>query len=104
MKSTMNARAFKAVIAAVFAITASVVPLSQGFAAGETLGAKCTTEGYQTGTKSTSLICVKNAAGKLTWQRVKLNAGGRPVQNLTPPKGEISSGITVQNQAIKEHL
>ncbi|NDA41922.1 MAG: extracellular solute-binding protein, partial [Actinobacteria bacterium] len=28
-------------------------------------------------------------AGKLTWQRVKLNAGGRPVQNLTPPKGEI---------------
>jgi len=89
MKSTMNARAFKAVIAAVFAITASVVPLSQGFAAGETLGAKCTTEGYQTGTKSTSLICVKNAAGKLTWQRVKLNAGGRPVQNLTPPKGEI---------------
>ncbi|NDF42813.1 MAG: extracellular solute-binding protein [Actinobacteria bacterium] len=85
----MNARAFKAVIAAVFAITASVVPLSQGFAAGETLGAKCTTEGYQTGTKSTSLICVKNAAGKLTWQRVKLNAGGRPVQNLTPPKGEI---------------
>jgi len=89
MKSTMNARAFKAVIAAVFAITASVVPLSQGFAAGETLGAKCTTEGYQTGTKSTSLICVKSAAGKLTWQRVKLNAGGRPVQNLTPPKGEI---------------
>ncbi|NCW35025.1 MAG: extracellular solute-binding protein [Actinobacteria bacterium] len=85
----MNARAFKAVIAAVFAITASVVPLSQGFAAGETLGAKCTTEGYQTGTKSTSLICVKSAAGKLTWQRVKLNAGGRPVQNLTPPKGEI---------------
>ncbi|NCZ73759.1 MAG: extracellular solute-binding protein, partial [Actinobacteria bacterium] len=78
-----------AVIAAVFAITASVVPLSQGFAAGETLGAKCTTEGYQTGTKSTSLICVKSAAGKLTWQRVKLNAGGRPVQNLTPPKGEI---------------
>ncbi|NDE51462.1 MAG: extracellular solute-binding protein, partial [Actinobacteria bacterium] len=68
---------------------ASVVPLSQGFAAGETLGAKCTTEGYQTGTKSTSLICVKSAAGKLTWQRVKLNAGGRPVQNLTPPKGEI---------------
>ncbi|NDC13502.1 MAG: extracellular solute-binding protein, partial [Actinobacteria bacterium] len=70
-------------------MTASVVPLSQGFAAGETLGAKCTTEGYQTGTKSTSLICVKSAAGKLTWQRVKLNAGGRPVQNLTPPKGEI---------------
>jgi raffinose/stachyose/melibiose transport system substrate-binding protein len=35
------------------------------------------------------LICVKSAAGKLTWQRVKLNAGGRPVQNLTPPKGEI---------------
>jgi raffinose/stachyose/melibiose transport system substrate-binding protein len=89
MKSTMNARAFKAVIAAVFAITASVVPLSQGFAAGETLGGKCTTEGYQTGTKSTSLICVKSAAGKLTWQRVKLNSGGRPVANLTPPKGEI---------------
>jgi len=89
MKSTMNARAFKAVIAAVFAISATVVPLSQGFAAGETLGAKCTTEGFQTGTKSTSLICVKSAAGKLTWQRVKLNSGGRPVANLTPPKGEI---------------
>ena len=89
MKSTMNARAFKAVITAIFAVTATVVPLSQGFAAGETLGAKCTTEGYQTGTKSTSLICVKSAAGKLTWQRVKLNSSGRPVQNLTPPKGEI---------------
>jgi raffinose/stachyose/melibiose transport system substrate-binding protein len=35
------------------------------------------------------LICVKSAAGKLTWQRVKLNSGGRPVANLTPPKGEI---------------
>jgi raffinose/stachyose/melibiose transport system substrate-binding protein len=32
---------------------------------------------------------VKSAAGKLTWQRVKLNSSGRPVQNLTPPKGEI---------------
>jgi raffinose/stachyose/melibiose transport system substrate-binding protein len=86
----MNARAFKAVIAAVFAITASVVPLSQGFAAGETLGAKCTTEGVMTGTKSTSLICTKSAAGKLTWQRVRLSgSSARPVQSLTPPKGEI---------------
>ena len=43
-----------------------------------------------TGTKSTSLMCVKAANGKQTWQRVKLASGnGRPVANLTPPKGEI---------------
>lgn len=91
MKSTMNARAFKAVITAIFAVTATVVPLSQGFAAGETLGAKCTTEGVMTGTKSTSLVCVNGGNGKLTWQRVKLavSQNTRPVQSLTPPAGSI---------------
>ena len=34
----MNARAFKAMVAAVFAISATVVPISQSFAAGEALG------------------------------------------------------------------
>jgi raffinose/stachyose/melibiose transport system substrate-binding protein len=86
----MSARAFKAMIAAVFAISATVVPISQSFAAGESLGKSCTTEGLMTGTKSTSLICTEGAKGKLTWQRVKLASGnGRPVANLTPPKGEI---------------
>ena len=90
MKQKMNAKAFKALIAMAFAISASVVPLSQSFAAGESLGKSCTTEGLMTGTKSTSLICVKGGNGKLTWQRVKLASGsGRPVANLTPPKGEI---------------
>ena len=90
MKHTMSARAFKAMIAAVFAISATVVPISQSFAAGESLGKSCTTEGVMTGTKTTSLICTKGSNGKLTWQRVKLSSGnGRPVANLTPPKGEI---------------
>ena len=85
-----NARAFKALIAMTFAISATVVPISQSFAAGESLGKSCPTAGVSTGTKSTSLICVKGANGKQTWQRVKLAAGnGRPVANLTPPKGEI---------------
>jgi raffinose/stachyose/melibiose transport system substrate-binding protein len=86
----MNARAFKALIAMSFAISATVVPISQSFAAGERLGARCTTEGVMTGTSSTSLACVKGANGKLTWQRVKLSSGnGRPVAALTPPKGSI---------------
>ena len=85
-----NARAFKALIAMTFAISATVVPISQSFAAGESLGKSCPTEGVMTGTKSTSLICVKGSNGKQTWQRVKLSAGnGRPVASLTPPKGEI---------------
>ena len=86
----MNARAFKAMIAMAFAISATVVPISQSFAAGESLGKSCPTEGVMTGTKSTSLICVKSASGKQTWQRVKLASGnGRPVAASTPPKGEI---------------
>ena len=90
MKQKMNAKAFKALIAMAFAMSASVVPLSQSFAAGESLGKSCPTAGVMTGTKSTSLICVKGENGKQTWQRVKLAAGnGRPVANLTPPKGEI---------------
>ena len=73
-----------------FAISATVVPISQSFAAGESLGKSCPTEGVSTGTKSTSLVCVKSADGKQIWQRVKLAAGnGRPVANLTPPQGEI---------------
>ncbi|MFM8385038.1 MAG: ABC transporter substrate-binding protein [Actinomycetota bacterium] len=85
-----NARAFKVLVAMAFAISATVVPISQSFAAGEALGKSCPTEGVMTGTKSTSLICVKNANGKQTWQRVKLASGsGRPVGASTPPKGEI---------------
>jgi len=89
MKHT-NAKAFKALIAMAFAISATVVPISQSFAAGESLGKSCPTEGVMTGTKTTSLICVKGSNGKQIWQRVKLSAGGgRPVASLTPPKGEI---------------
>ncbi|MFM8235321.1 MAG: ABC transporter substrate-binding protein [Actinomycetota bacterium] len=85
-----NARAFKVLVAMAFAISATVVPISQSFAAGEALGKSCPTEGVMTGTKSTSLICVKNSNGKQTWQRVKLASGsGRPVGASTPPKGEI---------------
>jgi len=79
----------KMVIALLFAISASVVPISQSLAAGERLGATCTTEGVFTGTKSTSLVCAK-VGNRLTWQRVKLSSGGgSPVKNLTPPPGEI---------------
>ncbi len=89
MKASKSAKAFKLFIAAAFAVTATVVPMTASQAAGERLGASCTTEGVFTGTKSTSLICNK-VNGKLVWQRVKLAAGpGRPVANLTPPKGEI---------------
>ena len=89
MKATKSAKAFKLFIAAAFAVTATIVPLTASQAAGERLGAKCTIEGYMTGTKSTSLIC-QDKNGKLVWQRVKLASGsGRPVGNLTPPKGEI---------------
>ncbi len=89
MKASKSAKAFKLFIAAAFAVTATIVPLTASQAAGERLGAKCTTEGYMTGTKSTSLVC-QEKNGKLTWQRVKLASGpGRPVANLTPPKGEI---------------
>jgi raffinose/stachyose/melibiose transport system substrate-binding protein len=89
MKATKSAKAFKLFIAAVFAVTATVVPMTASQAAGERLGASCKDEGVFTGTKSTSLICNK-VNGKLIWQRVKLAAGpGRPVANLTPPKGEI---------------
>ncbi len=89
MKAGKSAKAFKLFIAAAFAVTATVVPMTASQAAGERLGASCTTEGVFTGTKSTSLICNK-VNGKLVWQRVKLAAGpGRPVANLTPPKGEI---------------
>ena len=90
MKLGTNAKAFKLVVAGLFAISATIVPISQSFAAGERLGAKCTTEGINTGTSSSSLVCVKGANDKLTWQRVKLNSGsGRPVAALTPPKGSI---------------
>jgi raffinose/stachyose/melibiose transport system substrate-binding protein len=86
----MNARAFKALVAMTFAISATVVPISQSFAAGESLGKACKTEGVMTGTKSTSLICTESSNGKLIWQRVKLSSSNaRPVANLTPPKGEI---------------
>ena len=89
MKARKSAKAFKLFIAAAFAVTATVVPMTASQAAGERLGASCTTEGGFKGTKSTSLICNK-VNGKLVWQRVKLAAGpGRPVANLTPPKGEI---------------
>ncbi len=89
MKAGKSAKAFKLFIAAAFAVTATVVPMTASQAAGERLGASCTTEGVFTGTQSTSLICNK-VNGKLVWQRVKLAAGpGRPVANLTPPKGEI---------------
>jgi len=40
----MNARAFKAMIAMAFAISATVVPISQSFAAGESLGKACPTD------------------------------------------------------------
>ncbi len=90
MKQGTSAKAFKLVVAGLFAISATIVPISQSFAAGESLGKSCTTEGVNTGTSSSSLVCVKGSNGKLTWQRVKLSSGnGRPVAALTPPKGSI---------------
>jgi hypothetical protein len=74
MKVSMSAKAFRLLLAGAFAASVTVLPISGGFAAGETLGAKCTNEGESTGTFSTSLVCAKNSAGRLTWQTVKLSA------------------------------
>lgn len=55
-----------------------------------TFAKRCATEGVSTGTSSKSLICAKNASGKLTWQRVRLAAtNANPVAASTPPRGSI---------------
>lgn len=77
-----------AVAAVAFALVATTVP--SAFSAGEVFGKKCSTEGISTGTSSTSLVCKENAAGKLTWQRVRLASGnGAPVAALRALPGTI---------------
>jgi raffinose/stachyose/melibiose transport system substrate-binding protein len=90
MKQGMGAKAFKLAIAALFAISATIVPVTGTFAAGEVLGAKCTNEGESTGTTSSSLVCKKNSANRLVWQKVKLSASNlKPVAPLKAPRGSI---------------
>lgn len=90
MKVSMSAKAFRLLLAGAFAASVTVLPISGGFAAGETLGAKCTNEGESTGTFSTSLVCAKNSAGRLTWQKVKLSASNlKPRAALKAPRGSI---------------
>ena len=90
MKKEMGAKAFKLMIAGLFAISATIVPVTASFAAGETLGAKCTNEGESTGTKSTSLVCKKNSSGRLVWAKVNLSASNlAPIKPLKAPRGSI---------------
>ncbi|MEY3115565.1 MAG: hypothetical protein RL611_279 [Actinomycetota bacterium] len=90
MKVSMSAKAFRLLLAGAFAASVTVLPISGGFAAGETLGAKCTNEGESTGTFSTSLVCAKNSAGRLVWTKVKLSASNlKPVNALRAPRGSI---------------
>jgi raffinose/stachyose/melibiose transport system substrate-binding protein len=91
---TKGHKAFASLRAGVIATVAAalvVTPLAVAHAADvPTFGATCSTEGISTGQKTTSLICQKNGAGKLTWQRVRLGGSyAAPVANLTPPKGSI---------------
>jgi raffinose/stachyose/melibiose transport system substrate-binding protein len=66
------------------------VPVTASFAAGESLGAKCTNEGESTGTKSTSLVCKKNSSGRLVWAKVNLSASNlAPIKPLKAPRGSI---------------
>lgn len=90
MKKEMGAKAFKLMIAGLFAISATIVPVTASFAAGESLGAKCTNEGESTGTKSTSLVCKKNSSGRLVWAKVNLSASNlSPIKPLKAPRGSI---------------
>jgi raffinose/stachyose/melibiose transport system substrate-binding protein len=90
MKVSANAKSFKVLVAAAFAVSATILPISGGFAAGESLGAKCTNEGESTGTFTTSLVCAKNSAGRLVWTKVKLSASNlKPVAALKAPRGSI---------------
>jgi len=91
---TKGHKAFASLRAGVVATVAAalvITPLAVSNAADvPTFGKVCSTEGVSTGQKTTSLICQKNAAGKLTWQRVRLGgSNAAPVANLTPPKGSI---------------
>ena len=91
---TKGHKAFASLRAGVVATVAAalvIAPLAVSNAAdAPTFGKVCTTEGVSTGQKTTSLICQKNSAGKLTWQRVRLGgSNAAPVANLTPPKGSI---------------
>jgi raffinose/stachyose/melibiose transport system substrate-binding protein len=85
-----SAKAFRLLIAGALAASVTVLPISGGFAAGEALGAKCTSEGESTGTFSTSLVCAKNSAGRLVWTKVKLSSSNLgPMSALRAPRGSI---------------
>jgi len=91
---TKGHKAFASLRAGVVATVAAalvITPLAVSNAAdAPAFGKVCSTEGVSTGQKTTSLICQKNSAGKLTWQRVRLGgSNAAPVANLTPPKGSI---------------
>jgi len=90
MKARKSAKAFKLFIAASFALTATLVPLTASQAAGEVRNQACKNEGETTGTTSTSLVCAKNGSGRLVWQTVKLGQTKLPpVPALAAPDGEI---------------
>ncbi len=85
---TFGARRLGAVAAVAFALVATAIPAT--FAAGEVFGSTCTTEGVSTGNMTTSLICVKDSKGRLSWQRVRLGlTSGTPVAASRAPEGTI---------------
>jgi raffinose/stachyose/melibiose transport system substrate-binding protein len=90
MKERKSAKAFKLLIAGIFAVSATIVPLTASFAAGEVRGKACQNAGETTGTSSSSLICEKNRSGSLVWRPVKLSASNlKPASALKAPRGSI---------------
>ncbi len=89
MKKKNNAFRLGAVAAlALGLVTASLTSVSAD--SSPTFGAKCSNEGTNTGTATTSLICTKNSTGRLTWARVRLSSNGQsPVRAFHVSPGSI---------------
>jgi len=88
-KTSLSALRMGAVAAIAMALVATTITSTQA-AATPKFGTACTSEGVSTGTSTTSLVCVKNSAGKLAWANVRLGqASGKPVAALTAAAGTI---------------
>jgi raffinose/stachyose/melibiose transport system substrate-binding protein len=88
-RTSLSALRIGAVAGIAMALVATTITSTQA-AATPKFGATCTTEGVSTGTSTTSLVCQKNSAGKLTWANVRLGqATGKPVAALTAAAGTI---------------
>lgn len=88
-RTSLSALRIGAVAAVAMALVATTVTSVQA-ADTPKFGAVCTAEGVSTGTSTTSLICAKNASGKLAWAKVRLGQStGKPVAALKAAPGSI---------------